>query len=601
MNARLRTDFNTRMSDSANANAASIPQDAGTAQPDQGVRGWIKWLPLGSGALALLLLFFVWPYQHWDELGRSSVMSGWFRVVGESFNGEWMFCYVVPFIVGFLVHLRRDELRKLPTHGEWAGLAILAVGLFFYWAGYKVDTGYAGFFALQVIVAGLIILLGGWQWMRVLFFAWLFLVFMWPMLPIEERIVGKLRLITAALSGEVLHLMGIGVVREGTALSSAADAAHNLRQGDVFRLDVEEPCSGVRSLYSLLMVSALYGYLSLKRTFPRVILFASAVPLAMMGNVVRMVLLAIGSMWFGTEFAVGRNLGADHQEMSTYHTLCGYVVFAVALAGMFGLCTLLEGSHWKALKNLKKRGGPKVAVRGDLEPDTPRRTVIMSAVSIVMAVVGMGICYATNLNPTVAEPGVVLNLPLQFGKYQGISQDMTALERNILDPGVGLVRNQYISADRDMVVATVILSGLGKRTLHRPEVCLPGQGWNITDRMPVTVKLAGGRTIEAMLLRMFRDFEPSPGQRRRMRAMNIYWYIGSDGTTSAEFYDHVRISYMDGVLKNLTHRWAMASFFAPLPDTDIMLADPMREVAALEELRDFAGRMAGEFMKNGGK
>ena len=45
----------------------------------------------------------------------------------------------------------------------------------------------------------------------------------------------------------------------------------------------------------------------------------------------------------------------------------------------------------------------------------------------------------------------------------------------------------------------------------------------------------------------------------------------------------------------------MAHFFAPLPDTEILIGDPMRDAAALEKLRDFAGRMAPEFMKNGGK
>jgi exosortase len=437
--------------------------------------------------------------------------------------------------------------------------------------------------------------------MRSLFFPWLFLAFMWPMFPIEERVVGKLRLITAALSGEVLHLIGIDVVREGTALSSTADPARGLSQGAVFQLDVEEPCSGVRSLYSLLMVSALYGYLSLKRTFPRLVLFASAIPLAMAGNVVRMVLLALGSMWFGTEFAVGRNLGDGHQEMSVYHSLCGYAVFAVALVGMFGLCSLLEGKHWKSLKNLKKRISAKASGPAAATLDSPRRIVIMSAASVAIALAGIGICAGTNVNPTIADPGVVMKLPLQFGKYQGSPHDMTAMERNILDPGVELVRSQYISSDQRMVVATVIQSGIGKRTLHRPEVCLPGQGWNITDRTLIPMKLANGTTIQAMMLRMFRDFEPSPGQRRRMRALNIYWYIGSDGTTSPDYYDHIRIGYIDAVFKNLSHRWAMASFFLPMPDTDVGLGDPMGEVTALEELREFAGSMSAEFMKSGGK
>ncbi|MBX7207509.1 MAG: exosortase-associated EpsI family protein [Verrucomicrobiaceae bacterium] len=588
------------MSDPAHATPAPLPHDAGAMAGSGHDTGAMKarWAALGAGVAALLLLFFIWPYQHWFYAGRSSVMHGWFRTVGESFGGEWMFCYFVPLLTGFLIHLRRAELRSLPLCGEWAGALLAVPALFVYWVGYKADTGYAGFLSAHLMMAALILLLGGRRWMRVLIFPWLFLFFMWPMFPIEERVVGKLRVITATLSGELLHLIGVPVVREGTALNSAADAVRGMRLGQLFQLDVEEPCSGVRSLYSLLMVSALYGYLSLKRVFPRLVLFASAIPLAMLGNVVRMVLLALGSIWFGSEFAIGRNLGADHQEMSAYHTLCGYAVFAVALAGMFGLCSLLEGSHWKSFKNLKKKAARPAASAADaVDAASTRRTIVMSGVAVGIAVAGLGICAVTNVNPAVAAPGVVMDLPLQFDKYQGIPNEMTAIERNVLDPGVSLVRNQYISPDRHMLVATVIESGVGKRTLHRPEVCLPGQGWSITDQMTVPIRLADGRAFEGTLLRMFREVEVSPGVRKRVRALNIYWYIGSDGTTTPEFYDHLRISYMDAVFKNLAHRWAMASFFLPLPESEIGFDNPMIEATALEELRDFSAGLAASFMK----
>lgn len=564
-----------------------------------------RWMALAAGVGTLLLLFFIWPYQHWQwaSESRGSVMSGWGRVVWNSANGEWTFCFIVPFLTGFLVYLKRQELLALPLQGEWTGLAIAVPALFIYWAGYKADTGYAGFLSAHLAVAALILLLGGRAWMRALFFPWLFLFFMWPMFPIEERVISKLRLITASLSGEVLHLLGINVVREGTALNSASDAARNLRQGDIFRLDVEEPCSGVRSMYSLLMVSALYGYLSLKRTTARVVLFLSAVPLAMMGNVVRMVLLALGSMWFGTEFAVGRNVG-DHEEMSVYHTMCGYAVFGVALAGMFTICSVLEGSHWKAFKSVKKKSARRAVAPPEPSPAAAdagiSHTRRMSVAAVAVALAGIGVCAATNVNPSIAESGVFMTLPLQFGSYQGQPHDMTAIERNNLDPGVTLVRSQYMSADRRMIEATIIQSGVGGRTLHRPEVCLPGQGWSITDRIPVPMRLPSGRVIQATALRMFHDFGTEPGVRKRVHGLNIYWYIGSDGTTSADYYDHIRIGYIDAVFKNLSHRWSMASFFLPLPDDTLGMVDPMQEATAMEELRDFAGQIAGKFMKTEG-
>ena len=83
----------------------------------------------------------------------------------------------------------------------------------------------------------------------------------------------------------------------------------------------------------------LLGYLALKRPRSRLLLFVCAVPLAVAGNVVRLLLLVAGTKQFGADFAVCRHIG-DHQEMSPYHAFAGFAVFGIALAGMFALCWL---------------------------------------------------------------------------------------------------------------------------------------------------------------------------------------------------------------------------------------------------------------------
>jgi exosortase len=307
-------------------------------------RGWVRWIAMGGFVVSAVILLLIWPYQHWQFDQRSSVLGGWVRAVSS--NSEWQFCLIVPILVGYLIYRDRHHLRRLPLRGSWYGMGVLVCGLVFYWMGYKVDTGYLGFLAAHIILAGLILFLGGKGWARALCFPWLFLAFMWPMFPLEERLAFPLRMFTANASGIFLNWVGIDVVREGTALHSAGAPDFGIAQGDLFRLDVEEPCSGIRSLFSLLMVSALYGYLSLKSPVRRLLLFLSAIPLAIVGNFVRMILLAAGSQWFGSEFAVGRNIDG-HQEMSFFHSFAGYMVFAVALAGMFGVCSLLERRHWR--------------------------------------------------------------------------------------------------------------------------------------------------------------------------------------------------------------------------------------------------------------
>ena len=176
---------------------------------------------------------------------------------------------------------------------------------------------------------------------------------------------------------------------------------------------------------------------------------------------------------------------------------------------------------------------------------------------------------------------------------------MTAQEKNLLDEGVRLARSVYASATGRQIMATVILSGFEKRSLHRPEVCLPNQGWTIVDRTQMPLRLQDGREITMMMMRLFRDTEPQPGVRIRTRALNFYWYIGSDGTWCPDHYEHVFLSYFDAVFRNIQHRWAMASFYVPVSEQLVGEEDPLAELNAMEDARQFIAKLAPTFMFTG--
>jgi exosortase len=547
-----------------------------------------KWWALAGLIVPLVALFGVWPYQHWSGEMRTSVLGGWLdQVLADS---EWHFCLLVPLLVGWLIYRERGMLKALPVVGSWWGVVGVGMGLVLFWMGYKVDTGYPGFMAFHCVLGGLVLLLGGWVWLRALFFPYLFLAFMWPLFPLEERLAFPLRMMTASVSGWFLNLIGVAVVREGTALYSAGDALVGLAQGDLFRLDVEEPCSGIRSLFSLMMISALYGYLTLKAPGKRLVLFLSAIPMAMAGNFVRMVMLAVASSWFGSEFAVGRNIDG-HQEMSFFHTMAGFAVFGVALAGMFGLCSVLERRHWRQMTSQR-------AVVSGVMPEGKGTGMVGVVAAWVFAGVGLAICAGTDASLVLAPPGVCLELPLKVGDYQGKVIGMSAMERDVLDEGVELARNSYVSSTARAVIATVITGGPGKRTLHRPEVCLPGQGWSIASSDVVTVQVGGGGAVEATLLRLFRDVAGPDGVKARVRGLNLYWYVGSDGTTRPDFYGHIAKGYQDAIFRSLNHRWSMVSVFVPLSEAPVEQEDPFQEFGALEETKGFLEELMPDVMKS---
>ncbi|CAN5910595.1 hypothetical protein BH11VER1_BH11VER1_13250 [soil metagenome] len=565
-----------------------------TSSPRVGLN--VRLITLGVSLALLLLLFVIWPYQHWQFVTRDSIFQGWVKVLSLHGNAEWQFCFVVPVIVGALVYRERQKLAALPLRGTWWGAAILFFAIIVYWMGYKVDTGYLGFAAIQLTLAGLILLMAGKEWMRVLFFAWFFLLFAWPLLPLDNMLAARLKIPTAQIGAKLVSLMGVGVVREGSTLQSAADFAAGFKQGDKFTLDVSESCSGMRSLYALIMVSVLYGFMALNRTSSRVIVALSAIPMAVAGNVVRLLLLTIGALLMGQERAVG-NFVNGHQEESFFHLLAGYIVFAVALIGMFALATLLDRRHWKKLTN--KTGSDWKSPVSATAEDSMKRSILKYSIAIFISLTGIALCWSTPNAINFAEPGLSMNLPAIAGDFRSPEiESMTAKEMANFDDSVQLARRLYTSSQGHQILGTLVLSGVMKRTLHTPERCLPDQGWIIADLQEIPLSLGQGGSMNVSLMRIFRDVEISPGRRIRFKGLNLYWYQGSKNVSTPSYLGSNYLSYQDAIFRNINHRWGQVSFFMPLPPREIGTDNPMEEVMAMEELKTFTESLLPEILRS---
>jgi len=268
---------------------------------------------------------------------------------------DWQHCMFVPLAAGLLVYLNRKELARLPIRGAWVGLPLIFVGLFLFWFGFEADVVYFGYASMQIVLAGLIIFLLGWRWMGALAFPWLFLAFMWPLLFLDNMVAFPLRIIMSKASVVVLNLVGVPTTLSGTAILSSPDALTNRPMGKLFSVDVAEPCSGIRSLFALMMVSALYGYFSVQGWWRRWIIFLSSIPLAILGNLCRIVMLTFGTIALGSDIAIGKT-----EHPSFFHMLSGYVVFAVALVGMLGVSKLLN-MDWGELTHRMKMPPPPPA------------------------------------------------------------------------------------------------------------------------------------------------------------------------------------------------------------------------------------------------
>lgn len=279
-------------------------------------------------------LFGLFPYASGYGATRVSMLDFMAFVWRDP---EWEHCWLVPLAVVGLVYYRRKDLASLPVDGSMLGLVALLAAFLVYWVGYLADNIYIGYASLLGFSAATVLWMLGWRWLKTLAFPIAFLVFMLPLPFMDNLLAFPLRILMSSVSVGFLNLVGLTCLQSGTAIVSAPDFAAGLAVGQRFAVDVADPCSGIRSLFALMMVSAIYGYIVMDRPWQKWVVFLSSIPLAVAGNFARIIMLTIGTITLGPDKAIG-----SLEHPTTFHMASGFLVFAVALAGMLVLGSMLQ-------------------------------------------------------------------------------------------------------------------------------------------------------------------------------------------------------------------------------------------------------------------
>ena len=261
--------------------------------------------------MALLTLVFLFLFQH----TLSDLVADW------SSDDNYSHGFLIPFISGYMIWQKREVLAKIPKRVDFRGLALIAAGVLLHVAGNVGAELFTMRFSLVVMVAGLTGYLFGFRVLREAAVPVAYLIFMIP-LPsiIWNKIAFPLQLFAAKLSAEAVRLLGIPILREGNVLHLANTS-----------LEVVDACSGLRSLTSLLALSAAFAYIGPLRNPSKWILFLSAIPIAVLVNIARLTGTAVMARYIGEEAAQG-----------FLHDMSGMLVFGLAFVLVFGCSALLE-------------------------------------------------------------------------------------------------------------------------------------------------------------------------------------------------------------------------------------------------------------------
>ncbi|MEO8368942.1 MAG: exosortase [Candidatus Solibacter sp.] len=217
--------------------------------------------------------------------------------------------FFVPAIAAYIVWQDRDELSAMKPEPNLWGLLVIAWGaiqLLIATLGAELFTARMSF---VVTLIGVVWTLGGTKMLRRLAFPLFLMFFMLPIpLVIYQAATFKLQILASQLADAALTLLSVPVLREGNVLELPNQ-----------KLSVVDACSGIRSLLSLTFLSLVYGYFFERKTWIRVVLFFSTIPIAIIANASRVTMTGIMTQ-IKAELAEG-----------FFHEAEGWVIFMVAL------------------------------------------------------------------------------------------------------------------------------------------------------------------------------------------------------------------------------------------------------------------------------
>lgn len=200
---------------------------------------------------------------------------------------------------------------------------------------------------------------------------------------------------------------------------------------------------------------------------------------------------------------------------------------------------------------------------------------------------------------TIAKPGILatpipgtlrmnLELPAHVLDFTSTNIPESKLELGYFPKDTSYVRRIYRAPDGFAASATVVLMGADRTSIHRPNYCLPGQGWTIRSRKTVKLKITGPEPYELPVSEwtVSNTFQTPGGEKRAVGGVYVFWFVAK-GEETPSHYQFMRLLALDLLRKAVWERWAYVSYFAE--------CEPGKEGAAFARMEKLIAASVPEF------
>jgi exosortase len=268
---------------------------------------------------AWLLVFHFLGNATYGYIDSASLFS-WLKNAYDAPGSDDAHGNLMPFVVLALFWWKREDLARVTPRAWWPGLFGLAGAMGLHVLGFAAQQPQVSVVAMFAGIYALMATVWGWRLAIAAFFPFVMFVFCVPLSGVAEPLTVPLRGVSADVAVFVSRdLLGIPILQVGVQLVDPHGR---------YTYEVAAACSGMRSVITLLALTTAYGWVNFDAWWKRGFVISLAIPLALMGNVFRLVSIVIAAEAFG-------------QEAGAFvHDWFGFVTFAMALG------VLMLVGHW---------------------------------------------------------------------------------------------------------------------------------------------------------------------------------------------------------------------------------------------------------------
>jgi hypothetical protein len=198
---------------------------------------------------------------------------------------------------------------------------------------------------------------------------------------------------------------------------------------------------------------------------------------------------------------------------------------------------------------------------------------LMLLIALALMAGTVGALTRLKANQRLGQPGIKatpipgsvmmqIDLPERVLDFTSTNVPESEVELGYFPKDTSYARRLYHAADDFWATATIVLMGEDRTSIHRPDYCLPGQGWTIGSKTAVNIPIGGEHPYALPVLKWVthNSFQTPDGRKQEVSGVYVFWFVADNEQTP----NYVQFQYYllrDLLFTGRLQRWAYISYF----------------------------------------